>query len=438
MPNRLLLLGLTVAVSGTIALGDAIVLKNGTRLSGDVTRSGDYWLVTDDSGQILKINPADVQAIEKTPGAGPASPDAAMNALASLRRSVQAVDDPKVALDKYARFLEQYGDTPAADEARKDIAIWKDRSDKGMVRFGSQWMSPDERAQQQAKSIAIAQEARQLIKQNRMREAETVVRSALQTDPNNASALYLLAVLEYTRGAWPAARKAFESVDDIVPNHAPTLNNLAVVAWRQNQWGAAMLNYDKAMQAAPEDERILSNFAEALHAMPDDARRSQVARAAIRRYEEQEARLVPKMMEKGLHRWGSGWVNQEEFERLRAAEDVIKQRLDALAVQFDQAKARIDDIDREIASIERSMRQLEARSYVQDIHGRFHRRPLPDLYYDLGRDIDILRTQRAQEIARMDSMKLQAKQIQQELPKPRYSGVQQIVGAEGTPLVPPG
>jgi len=411
-------------------------LSDGTRLEGDVKRGRDGLVVTDAKGKVTVVAPERVKSIEVKPTAK-AGADAGAEKLFSLRRSVENVGSVGDVIERYKRFIEQNTGTPIAKEAEKDLAVWQERLAKKLVKVGGKWLTPEEMTAMRDQSFAVASEARELIKDGRIKEAEAVLAKALAVDPANASAQYLRGVLEFRAGRMPAARKAFEAVDDQVPNHAPTLNNLAVVLSRQNQHAASLGMYDKAMEAAPMDRDILNNVAEALYALPDESKKAQIVQRAAKRFIEQDAAMQEEMRKVGQYRWGSTWVDQSKLDELKEAEGKVKGRLDQLATEFDAAQARVQTLNQEIDANVREMRRLESRRY-STIDGRPTQANLPARYYDLEADNEKLADERKQQEAKLQQLRAAAKEVQKQFPTPKYTGTQKVIETEGTPAVFPG
>jgi len=410
-------------------LADVITLSDGTRFEGDIKREGDHFLVTTSEGKKLEIPASQVKGIALK-GRTAATEDR----LGSLRRSVENLNDIQQIIDRYQKFIEQNKTSPIVGEAEKDLAQWKDRQAKGFVKAAGRWMTPAEREELRGKSALVADQARDLIKQNRLKEADALLSDALAGDPQNASALYLRGYLQIKQEAFPAARKSLEVVNQLVPNHAPTLNNLAIVLFRQNQFAAAMNAYDQAMLSQPGDVRILTNVAEALNALPENIKTSVAAKKAERRLAEQQTALEPQMAQHGYKRWGSMYVSREDYAKLEEAEKGIKQKLDEMSADYDKTKAQVDAIDRDLDTNQRTMRSLEARSQVLDAQGRLVQIPLPQQYYDVQNDNQKLTQDRNAALAHLDQLRQAAKAEQQKVPTPKYTGIQQPIGVEGTPL----
>jgi tetratricopeptide (TPR) repeat protein len=434
-PNRFwLALSLATALP-FYAGGDTIRLNDGSSVEGTAKRNGDVYDVTDAAGKVTHIPVTNVKGIDignKVPGALEAE-----SRLLSLRRSVESSSDIKSILERYARFIDQNKDTTAAREAENDAAIWRDRLAKGLVKVGQNWVTVGEREQMQARSAEIAELARQLLRQGRGLEAEPLIQQILDADPGSPSALYLRGLVLFRQDQLPSARKAFEGVVAAMKDHAATLNNLAVVLWKQNQQLVAMNEYVQAMLASPLNREILNNVAEALSALPQNHRSSPVAQKCFKVFAEQDAALQEQLARQGMYRWGSTWVDKGQIVKLQELEKEIGKKLDAMSAEYDDTKKKIGRIEDDIDDNVRRMRAIEATSFARDAQGNVYRVPYPRRYYDLEDDNKKLSADRAALITHLDELRAGAKRVQQQIPTPRFTGVQQMIGVEQTPLLPP-
>jgi chromosome segregation ATPase len=221
-----------------------------------------------------------------------------------------------------------------------------------------------------------------------------------------------------------------------MPDHGPTLNNLAVVLWRQEQVPQAVKYYELALAAAGGDERIVSNVAEALNALPTEYRDAAATKKLVARFQQCEDALVKKMERRGLYRWGAAWVKGDELDRLQQIEREIEAKIKDLEAEYQNTEDRVTQTDDEIAETQRGMRRIEATNYGRDAQGRPVRLQYPRIYYDLQRDYQALKQKRADLVAHLDDLRRQAKAVRKELPVPRYTGVQRLIEGEGTPLIP--
>src|SRR5207248_2735087 len=114
---------------------------------------------------------------------------------------------------------------------------------------------------------------------------------------------------------------------------------------------------------------------------------------------------------KGLHRWGSQWVDDAELDHLKETEREVKDQLDDLADRFSSIETRIARIEDDIDANTRAMRQIEARSYYRDYDEHLIRTALPSTYYDLQDDNQHLQSERERQIKKLADLRAQAKAL---------------------------
>jgi Tfp pilus assembly protein PilF len=422
----------SVLVSATLWAG-AVVTIDGQRVEGDLKKTPDGWRVTLPDGQVRNIANADVRAIELTS----TGTNNQMERLNSLRRSVETLEDIAKVLERYDRFLEQTKDPAVLEAAGADIKIWVDRRDRGLVKSGKQWVTRQDRQQIVIELLRRIEAARQQIKAGDTRSAQANIDSILKDDPGNVSAVYLQGVILQQQEKVPEARKAFDAAREAIPDHPPTLHNIAVLAMRQRQWAVAAAALDQAMTAAPGIQVLVDASAELLNALPDDQKKAPAVQKLAKRFSEQDAALQTRMAEKQMFRWGGKWVDKTTHEKLIEAEKAVKVRIDELQGDFDLTQNRIDRIDAEISQNERTMRDIERRSYMLTADGTYIRVPLPGAYYDFQRDNVRLSGERREMNSRLELLREAAKRAQADLPVPKFIGSIQAIGEDGVPIVIP-
>jgi Flp pilus assembly protein TadD len=415
------------------ASADVVSLKDGSKLEGDVKKTDGGYVVTAADGTVTRVETSKVQSIRLGKTDAPDPKLAGNDRLASLRRSVESLSDLKQIIERYRSFIEMNKGAPAAADAQKDLAMWQDRLDRGLVKVSGKWITQDERAELISNAVEVVAQARDFLKANRLREAEPLLQQAVELDPKNAAAWYLSGVLYYRQDKIPQARRAFESANAAFPGDPATLNNLGVVLWRQNQFPGALNFYDQAMLALPANKEILNNVAEALASKKEDVKRNAIAAKVTKRFAEQDAQLQAMMAQYGWYRWGSSWVDQSQMDRLKQAEQEIKDKLAALQKQFDSTKVKISENQRKIGENERFMQDIESRSYNVDSSGKPYRVPYPESYYNVQRDNEQLVQENKALESSLAQMQQTAKRVQQQLPTPKYTGVQHLIDVEGMP-----
>ncbi len=418
------------------ALADLVHLRDGSTLSGTVKRTGSGWVITDANGKVITVTDEQVQGVEKVGSTNPE--EIADGQLASLRRSVENLSDIRQIIDRYQKFIDKNPKTKAGQTAAAELVVWQERLDKGLVKVGGQWMTTEEQTGILQKQVGQIDQVRALMRESRMREADALITQLLTDDPTNISAIYLQGLSQFKQDKWPAARKSFDAVRTAIPDHAPTLNNLGVIMFHQHQLPGAMALYNLAMLAAPENKLILNNVAEAANAIPKEERDAPAVTKAAKTFTEQDNALQARLNAQGWFRWGSTWVNKEQMAELKKAEAAIQEKLEALGKDYDAIKERIGDIELTISANNRAIDRINADRTGIDQNGRLVVLPPPDSFYRIQRDNEVLDGKRQAALKQLDGFKDRAKAIEQTRPIPKYSGLQQIIGVEGTPLaVPP-
>src|SRR3954447_18128063 len=400
MIKRISFVSITLAAALLVsaALADIVTLKDGTRLEGDVKKTDGGWTVTTKDGRTVNVAADKVKSIAVGGRVGANGKDSAadaMSGLLSLRRSVENVNDLKQIIDRFTKFIDAHKDTPAAAEAKQDLAMWQDRLERGLVKLGTHWVAPDERSRIADQAQQLADQAREMMLHGRVRDADPILQQALDADPQCVPALYLRGVAFYQQNKIPDARKMFEAVNALISDHPPTLNNLGVILSRQNALMPSLNHYDQAITAQPVNKVLLDNVAEALAALPDNDRKNQVAQKIFRHFTEQDTRLQEVMAAQGFYRWGSTWVDRPTMERYRDEEKVVNDKLATAKAEFETSRRRLQDVDQRLAQLDDELRRIETEGCSRDpTTGRLVRWPLPPSYYDDQNEQAKLRTER--------------------------------------------
>jgi len=306
-----------------------------------------------------------------------------------------------------------------------------------MVKLGDAWITQEERERRRSQAETEAAPAKDLIDNYRYKEAAKILQQAIIDDPQSAPGLYLQGVLMYKQDQVGKARQSFEAVLPLIPDHAPTLNNLAVIAWRQKSFVVAMKYYDLAMMSAPVAKEILDNVAEALNVVPPENQAAPVVLQAVKLFAEQDAILQKLAATQDMYRWGATWVTSKQLEELKADEARVKQQMDAIQQQIDAIQLKLGQMDAEIDANQREMDRLSAQSIYVDRNGNTIQVPLPDQYYALKRNNDSLTAQKQPLLQQQNDLRGKMNDLQSQIPVPKFTGVQQIIGVSGTPTHDP-
>jgi len=414
--------------------GEIVSLTDGTQIEGSIQKTDSGWNVTRSDGTVVAVDADKVASIQASPSG---NRSVARDRLESLRRVASHSSDIADMIDRYQKFIAQAGDVDVAAEAQKDLAVWQDRQDRQMVKLGDVWITQEERERRRSQAETEAAPAKDLIDNYRYKEAAKILQQAIIDDPQSAPGLYLQGVLMYKQDQVGKARQSFEAVLPLIPDHAPTLNNLAVIAWRQKSFVVAMKYYDLAMMSAPVAKEILDNVAEALNVVPPENQAAPVVLQAVKLFAEQDAILQKLAATQDMYRWGATWVTSKQLEELKADEARVKQQMDAIQQQIDAIQLKLGQMDAEIDANQREMDRLSAQSIYVDRNGNTIQVPLPDQYYALKRNNDSLTAQKQPLLQQQNDLRGKMNDLQSQIPVPKFTGVQQIIGVSGTPTHDP-
>lgn len=433
-----LLLGLAVLALASVAAADALILSDGTRVEGKMHKDGDQWIIVDTAGNSTSYTADQIQSFEL---GGNHDADSATQALASLRHSADVLNNLQQIIDRYNAFLKANPGTPAAEQASADLTTWKERQDQGCVKVGSHWLTPAERQTLISQEATTAAHIGDLVKQEKMQEAQAAVKEALSNDPNDPSAQYLNGLILATLNQNAPARAAFEQVNKIVTGHAASYNNLAVILLRQNQYPAAMNAFIQAMTAAPVTKLIIDNVAEALHKMPQEYQDTPPVVKALAMFTEQDKLLQMDQAAKGRVRWGANWVEAERLPKLQAEEDALKQQKADLQADYDKTVANIKADDSQLQQDQQLVGSMTPQQSVAAGPGVVNTTitgvattPLPQEYYTLQQDISVMSAAREIAIKHLNELKEHFDRLDNTISVPRYTGLEHLIGPEGTPI----
>ena len=259
-------------------------------------------------------------------------------------------------LAAWTQFISTDGRSPqllAAAKAKK--AVWQERVDKHLGRYGPNWVPADDLAKRNAEAddlLAKAEAAATL------EEACNLFDKALGAHPYRADIPFGKA-RRLLKGSKPAeANAAFDQVIAIDPNNAAALNNMGVMAGSHKRWPGALQHLCKAVALADSD-LLFDN----LDAVMAEAAKSDCPRVALVSAEHHLAQVVEALHKAGKHvgqkRWGNEWIAQA----------------DADAYAADNAKIDATEAAQEaqLATLQRQMAigTKAAKDLADDINNRF-------------------------------------------------------------------
>jgi len=412
-----------------VACGDVLTLDDGTKVEGKAKKVGDQWIVTDAAGHETTVDPGRIVSFHLT-GSAP-DPAATVDRLAALRSSVENLADLQAIIDRYTQFIKQSAGSPQAAQAQDDLIVWQTRLSDNDKKAGNRWLSPMEWDVLAADEARDAQSIIDMIKRGDVDQASVAIKQALADDSDNPSALYLRGYLGYKNDLFVPAHADFEHVLKVIGDHAPTLNNLAVTQWRQHNYGAALSLYLKAMAAKPVDQAILDNVVEALQALPANMQGGNLAKKVQALFDDQDKQLQGLQQARGLYRWGSDWYPAAKVAQLTAEKQDHEQAMAALQTQVRQTTESLASTD---AEMQNASHTIVAPPMV-NIHRQIVDQPDPSLIRQ--QDTNLAQMD-AIERTKLNNLRQQIRHLENKISSTEYTGVQRLIGPEGTPTrLPP-
>jgi tetratricopeptide (TPR) repeat protein len=263
----------------------------------------------------------------------------------------------------------------------------------------------------------------------------------LTENPHNAPALYLQGISYFDLEQLANSRKSLEAANAVAPRNGPVLNNLAVVLYRQKQFPSALGYYDQALLAMPANTQILDNVIEAMNSLPDADRQAVIAQRLAKLAADQDATAQKTMAAKGLHRWGSTWIDQSQSDQIQAAQQTIGRQVSNLQTQISALDQQLVSMRTTVDQNTILMQQIQASSIARDPNtGNVIFLAYPPEYYTMLNTNSNLYGAIQSGQSREANLNQEITKVQQQpLPVPKFTGVQHMMGPdELTTFLPPG
>ncbi len=209
--------------------------------------------------------PANVIIVEdKSHQDAPVEKVAATDAvITQLEETARSEYEAVVALKLYERFIERHTLTPEQQKKwTPRLDKWKEHAGKGLVRNGTQWITPEAAKQNAEQANTLIEQAAALIKLNNFKEVRDVLEKASRLDGNGIQADFILGLLNSGVGVNhpPTAEDHFKRVLVRSPRHISALNNLALSEIKQGKFSQALNHFNQARELAPRTPEVNQNI----------------------------------------------------------------------------------------------------------------------------------------------------------------------------------
>jgi len=439
--RSLALLAAVVALSAVPAFADVIELTDGRKVNGSIKYQGNNVILTDaDGGATIQTTRDKIKSVTLTSSV---TPDQAASAeWARISIQIRSADDLGAIMKMHEDFLAKYPKAAMAKDVIDSLTVYQQLSKNDPVKFRGRWMPRAQVEVTVKKWTEDARPALELYRAGKMKETLDAVKPILVADDQNPDALTLGGLAAFRNNALPQAKTYFTSLAAADPTSVLAENNLGVVCYQQKAQAEGLLHYGKALQIKPENRLLLDNIAEALNGYTGD-RNGTPYKSLLRQYEQAEARLETTMAKLDLHRWGSGWVTQKQFEQLTQRQKTLQDQMAQLEVQHKAAAQQYAGLDAQILKAQEDVQIQTANVQIfnsEIITAQAH--GLDPVILMASRDlaaqeanraamqVQALQATKTQLQATLQATEMQAQQVKAQMNNsqvPQFTGVQRIM-----------
>ena len=183
--------------------------------------------------------------------------------IAKLEARLQFENESAVALEIYERFVVRHTLTSKQEKQfTPRLEKWKKLAGQKLVRWGTQWITPESAKQKKAEADELITQALELLKQQNFKEVAKALERASKIDANGIRADFILGLLNSGVAANhpPTADEHFRKVLARSPRHISALNNLALTEIKLGKFPEALIHFTQASEAAPQTPEINQNI----------------------------------------------------------------------------------------------------------------------------------------------------------------------------------
>jgi len=323
---------------------DHIWLRDGREFDGTISRQGGQMLIHVENGNTVTVTADQVQRVALTGTQSPA--EKSESEWTRIKSTIARTDDLRTITGMLATFIKTYPDLKLTAAAQQMLDQYNQYATDGFIKFRNKWMAPDTRDAILHQAATQAKLALTLYRSGKLKEALDTALDALKTDEQNSTALATAGLATARLSKWVKAKDYFQKLAEVDPGDVLAQNNLAIVAYIQHRQPEGLLDYKKALDAAPANRLLLDNITEALgdyHGAKDVPAYTDLVRAFV----QADARMADQMAQRGLYRFGSTWVTQEQKDRLLSGVLRLQQKMADLDAAYRQALAALQTLDQQ-------------------------------------------------------------------------------------------
>lgn len=355
-PAAALLLLLAICASQVAA--DTLVLKDGTTVEGQVSKTGARYGVITDAG-IQWFDQDQVERVEldplKTVDADTRAAYLAVKAEAARQEA------PAEAIALWEKYIADHPAGPLLETARGEILAWQKALALGLVPWAGKRVRPEERDLAQRKAVELIDTGLRQVTDGKFAEARKTLDQAARLWPNHPTVdFYSAEVLRNSRQPLDAAKRLVNVLQEM-PEHLPSLNNLACLCSQLTDYRSAVVFLARALRKAPYHETVVDNAWEVLHLI-DSVKQGNIPRPDLLKISKDDLAVLTeacaaqesRMARQDRYRWGSTWIARTQLEDHLAARKAVEQKIAEMQKEMERLNAQIADVDLRIEAANRT------------------------------------------------------------------------------------
>ena len=254
-------------------------------------------------------------------------------------------------------------DAKALRDARKAAAM----KQRGLVKFGKRWVTPQQRDAAKQSARRHLYEALLCMQAGTERDALKWAERALEQDAELALAHLFQSYVHFDMDDLRRGLKAAEAALEVDEECAGAHNNIAYVQWQRRRREKAFDGFEKAMELDPVEGRYFRNFVSAHARMQIKTQGAmRILRSTLVAMRRRDRSIAELAKEKGLVQHGRRWVTPNEKVR-------IEDRNAATRKELETRRKRLKQIQTEVDSLSLHIRRAGTEGPgVAQLRGRIH------------------------------------------------------------------
>ncbi|UCG32476.1 MAG: hypothetical protein JSU68_12515 [Phycisphaerales bacterium] len=219
----------------------------------------------------------------------------------------------------------------------------------------------DAQADNTAEAIRLMAEGIEALRFGDLKAAKKAFREALKLDRKLAMANFALGLVYHQEDDFKNAARYYKKETQYYPGRGEAYLNWGACEAQMNRHARAVLAFVDAIRRLGTKEKYVNNLGKAVtvlrRELDDDEPMTAELRRALETYDELEATLNARLLEKGMARWGSSTITLEQKrdidERVVRYDQMIQDQI----LQLNDYLFEVNTVRRRISQVQMSLKE---------------------------------------------------------------------------------